>query len=279
MAKEISTFAIRKYLGRQGPYIYFYDEKCEGLNHEMIEYINEKASKFPMIKVFKVDWTNKIRIHPHTPIDSKEKIFLYYGGRQVENLFFSDRPIIDYIFSKAAEFYNLNILNRVQNLGSNRRIIWEDDTKLDVQKIIKNEKLKEEKLKYRQDRLLKQKITINCINKYSTLNSKNQINLVDNSKPKNTFNDSLQLYNEPKYYFPKPETTQLAKSVKDNTKNLHKKYEDKNVRAIINSQNFRYISDSQLSQNTMICTNISKQTQNIDQTNFKSKQKNKNLSL
>lgn len=119
MAELVDMVRLSTFINRNGPYIYYYDGKCGGFNHEVVTKAYILACKFPQIKVFQVDWQDKIRSHPSTQPCEMNTISLLFLGRLVEKKIILDLSDIDSIFKKAIECYNENIERRIKNQGIN----------------------------------------------------------------------------------------------------------------------------------------------------------------
>lgn len=158
MAKQINTRVLEGFLNRTGPYIYFYDAKYEGINEKIVRYSNENATKFPQIKVFQIDWADTVKNHPNIAQNDMNKLFLYFNGKRVEEKLIFDMDHIDYVFKKAVECYNINILKRAKNLGSNPKKISRKTNNLNDRDIIFKELKREHKLQIQRKYLLKKRI-------------------------------------------------------------------------------------------------------------------------
>lgn len=121
MAVLIDIEKLAHQLWRTGPYIYFYDGKYGRINQEYLKYIDELALKYKKLKVFKVDWNNKITFQPLTPLSEMKKIYLYFEGVKKEEKTITDREILNSIFGKAILYYNKFIDLRLKNIGTKQR--------------------------------------------------------------------------------------------------------------------------------------------------------------
>lgn len=100
MSIPIDTTGLGRTLYRRGPYIYCFDGKCGGTNKEIVDYINDMAIKFPMIKVFRADWNDKIRKHPLTSIEEMNKVFIYYNGSKCNEKYIPSKETINLLFAE-----------------------------------------------------------------------------------------------------------------------------------------------------------------------------------
>lgn len=197
MAEKICTTVLERYLNRKGPYVYFYDGNCEGLNETIVKYSNEMASKFPQIKVFQIDWLQAIRNHPYIQQSDMNKLFLIFNGQKVEEKQITDIETINYVFKRAVETYNMNITRRAKNLGSNPYKIVEKAKNFNFEDFLLTEKIKNKKLKLRQKRVLKKKININFDNIDANRVLKHANPLIKNTKMIKSLEVPVKLSDEP----------------------------------------------------------------------------------
>lgn len=160
MAELLEYNSLKRYIWRPGPYIYYYDNKKERKNQDIVDYVDEMACKFSTLKVFKIDWCEKVMNKNFISPDEINKIYLYFEGRKKEELFIDNRETIDYLFYKAIEYYNIHVEKKVANLGS--RPFSNAKLKPIEHKIITKPRIRypDTILRNRQTYLLKKKIEI-----------------------------------------------------------------------------------------------------------------------
>lgn len=117
MANKIQANKLDWFLWRPGPYIYFYNGNCGGLNSKIVENMNKMANKFQNLFVYEIDWKDIMEYRPYTKIKEKNSIFLYFNGKMIEDISKPDMVTINSLFEKAIEFYNSNIERRIKNVG------------------------------------------------------------------------------------------------------------------------------------------------------------------
>lgn len=164
MAKQISVEKLNRQLRYQGPYLYFYDGKCGGKNAEMVAYINFMANKYKKLKVFQINWEDKKRYVPSTPLEERDKIYLYYLGMERERMYLPDTQNIKEFFNKAIEFFNFNIERKAQNIGTRPRDKCKDDKNQNPAKSKRSCHERENYIAYKKKYIRNQKIKI--INEY-----------------------------------------------------------------------------------------------------------------
>lgn len=155
MAIFIGIQGLGQYLHRRGPYLYFYDGKCKGINEEIVKHSNEISLQFKMLKVFQVDWLDKRGQYPFTPKEEMNTMYLYYDGLKVEEKHNPDKQTIEYLFLKAVEYFNLNLDRKIANIGSKPFLINKNEQPILRKKLI-DQKLPERKRRW----LLRKKIIL-----------------------------------------------------------------------------------------------------------------------
>lgn len=158
MAKIISSWNLRRYISRTGPYIYFYNDSSEFQNTENVKYINYIAKIHHKIKVFQIDWKEQLNFNPLSSPEEKHKIYLYYYGEKKFETHILAKENIDLIFIKCLEIFNKNMENLSKNVGSVGKRLPKDDNDL---KFRFRKELSEKEVRYFENRkrqFLRQKI-------------------------------------------------------------------------------------------------------------------------
>lgn len=156
MIVSIPARKLKKYLWRTGPYLYFLDERIEGKNNEVFEYIEKMANKYSEIKVLKINCEDKNSFLLWTLQTESNKMYLYFDGEKIEDKILSDKDTVNSLFEKAVVFYNVKIDKKVKNIGTKSILNprnYENPTKFKQEKYIR-----ESNYKYRKNYLLKKKI-------------------------------------------------------------------------------------------------------------------------
>lgn len=118
MAKIIKTAKLPSQIWRPGPYIYFYDGKCGGINEEYVKYINYLAAKYKDLNVLQIDWDDKLKFQPRTQPCELNKIYLFNNGIEIECLSLPQKEEIFKLFENAIKLYNLHVERKARNFGS-----------------------------------------------------------------------------------------------------------------------------------------------------------------
>lgn len=118
--------------------------------------MNKMAAKYPQIKVYEINWGKKKMTHPITPDEEMNSISLYFQKNLRYKVSCPNDDEINNFFRKAIDYFNINIDNRVKNVGL--RVIQG----LKHLSVTKEEQLSVERryeLDSQRKRLLNQKIT------------------------------------------------------------------------------------------------------------------------
>lgn len=118
MSKSIDAKDLYFHIWRQGPYIIFYNGKCEGYNSELVSQMNKMSFLNPKLHVFEIDWKNQKDIHPSLEICVMNTVYLHYKGKEEYKEFCPNEEKINKLFKKAVDLYNLNIETKAKNTGS-----------------------------------------------------------------------------------------------------------------------------------------------------------------
>lgn len=139
MAKKIHPKRLGFYLWNDGPYIYFFNGKCFGVNREIVNYLNFKANSFKMIKVLQIEWSHYLSFNPLSLPELMNNVYVYFEGEQKFELKAPGKEEIDSIFTECIEYYNTKIDKLVKNIGSKKKLEKSEEslisTKTDKSKI------------------------------------------------------------------------------------------------------------------------------------------------
>lgn len=177
MAILVNTQKIGIFLNRNGPYLYFYDGKCGGVNGEIVKFGNVFASRYPKLKVFQVDWYDKITKHPFTDPSEMNKMYLYSFGNKIEEKLIKDKQTIDFIFKRTVECYNEHIEIKIHKQGSKIKNYYQKSNQLHPQLLINTAKTRQYHILARRRALALEKISIKH---EKTFCFKNEVSFIKN---------------------------------------------------------------------------------------------------
>lgn len=161
MAIKVNPKSLKLYLWNDGPYIYFYDGNCGGINYKNLQYLNSKAKNYKIVKVLQIEWSEQLIFDYLTPKDAINTIYVYFQGEIKFKLNSPSFDEIDFVFLKCLEFHNNKIEKQVKNVGK-RLEKWCRERNI-MKNSNNNSKILEylsPNLKYRRKYILKKKIEI-----------------------------------------------------------------------------------------------------------------------
>lgn len=217
MVKTIGYVKLNHYLYHKGPYIYYFNENCVGINQFIVEKMQSWSKTYPSLNILEIhlnDFEKKI-------MNEYNKIYLYYDCQKVKELIEPKENDIKNIIYLCIDFHNKKIEALAENVGLGRNLIKRNDEKKKrcVSDIIieKRDSCQIAKIKY----ILKQRIKIydDCTNLFSE--NKYQIR-------KNIMHSGINFNNNAKKIVePSKEKVNLIKIKMKNSKN-YKFYLGKN---------------------------------------------------
>lgn len=122
MIKNIDSRYLYNYLSRLGPHLYYFNEKCEGGNDEIVKKIESMAFKYPSLSILEIIFDENSIINLCLKSEDVNKVTLYYDRRHILTLDKPNENEIKDIFNKFIECYNDRCDRLAANVGSKSHI-------------------------------------------------------------------------------------------------------------------------------------------------------------
>lgn len=105
------------YLCRRGPYIYYFNHQQEGLDSEILNYINFISNLHGKLKVLQIEWSEYIKRNPQISCDELKKIYIYFMREKKHEIINPTKDDIDSLFIKCIQYFNKKIDVIADNRG------------------------------------------------------------------------------------------------------------------------------------------------------------------
>lgn len=158
------------HMKHRGPYLTYFNGKCDGFNKELVAYMNKMALTFPKLKIFEINLSQQKIFVSSISDNDINKVSIYFQGIKKEEQICLDYDKLNDTFKKMINYYNKNIESKAINIGT-KPIIKNIQNKISIDEIQNKKQL--QIIRKKQRYLLKQRIDF--MNNDNLINETNNI--------------------------------------------------------------------------------------------------------
>lgn len=118
MVKEITPSRIRQFLSKRGPYVYYFNGECQGLNKDLVNHMHEFYKKIKDITFLEIKWKEYKQFRNIKSDEEMNYLYAYYNGLEKYCEKNPELKNLEIFFIKCIDLLQKTIEESIKNIGS-----------------------------------------------------------------------------------------------------------------------------------------------------------------